>query len=86
MAHDEGVENVLVDGQLLLLHELENLGRALDVAVLAEPRDEPLVRYSVRLHPLLLHVAQKLQRRKLVLVLDVHPQQGVVVAHVEGYA
>lgn len=48
---DERVENIFVDGHVLLLHELQDGGGSGDVAHVAVPGDQVLVGHAVRRYP-----------------------------------
>lgn len=86
MTHNECIEDVLIDWQLLLAHKLQNPCGALDVALLAIARDQSLERHTIRLDTFGLQIGQKFRRREWMLILQINTQQSIVVRHIHGNA
>lgn len=72
MSIDKRVEDVFVNGQLFLLHILQNGRRPINVSFLAVPRNQPLISHPIRLQPLVGQLLQDLGRIELVLILQIH--------------
>lgn len=75
---------MFIDGELFILHVLEDRGRPLDVPLLTVAGNEALIRDPVRLETLGTQFLQEFSRVELFLVFEIHSKQSVVMADVEG--